>query len=77
MLEVLINHVTCCTAARRAGCSRLARIVSEEDAWIYSPAWPEKLRAAGADVTAGQVRRFDTNNAFLEHVEKLDDEAGG
>src|SRR5580704_4846744 len=50
------GHVT--TILTRDG-KRLARIVPEEDAWVYSPAWQEKLRAAEADLAAGRVRQFD------------------
>ena len=68
------GHVT--TVLVRDG-RRLARIVPEEDAWIYSPAWQDKLREAEADVAAGRVRRFDTDDDFLTHLENLDDEADG
>jgi antitoxin (DNA-binding transcriptional repressor) of toxin-antitoxin stability system len=68
------GHVT--TVLVRDG-RRLARIVPEEDAWIYSPAWQDKLREAEADVAAERVRRFDTDDDFLTHLENLDDEAGG
>jgi antitoxin (DNA-binding transcriptional repressor) of toxin-antitoxin stability system len=65
------GHVT--TVLIRDG-RRLARIVPEEDAWIYSPAWQGKLRKAEADVVAGRVRHFDSDddgNPLLP-----DDEAG-
>jgi antitoxin (DNA-binding transcriptional repressor) of toxin-antitoxin stability system len=68
------GHVT--TVLVRDG-RRLARIVPEEDAWIYSPAWQEKLREAEADITAGRVQRFDSDDAFLTHLDELDDKAGG
>jgi antitoxin (DNA-binding transcriptional repressor) of toxin-antitoxin stability system len=68
------GHVT--TVLVRDG-RRLARIVPEEDAWIYSPAWQDKLAEAEADMAAGRVRRFGTDDEFLEHLEALDDEAGG
>jgi antitoxin (DNA-binding transcriptional repressor) of toxin-antitoxin stability system len=68
------GHVT--TVLVRDG-RRLARIVPEEDAWIYSPAWQEKLREAEADVAERRVRRFGSDDEFLAHLEALDDEAGG
>jgi len=46
------GHVT--TVLTRDG-RRLARIVPEEDAWVYSPAWQEKLQEAEADLAAGRV----------------------
>jgi antitoxin (DNA-binding transcriptional repressor) of toxin-antitoxin stability system len=61
------GHVT--TVLVRDG-RRLARIVPEEDAWIYSPAWQEKLREAEADITAGRVQRFDSDDAFLAHLDE-------
>jgi prevent-host-death family protein len=68
------GHVT--TVLTRDG-RRLARIVPEEDAWVYSPAWQEKLQEAEADLAAGRVRRFDSDEEFLGHLEAIDDEAGG
>ena len=68
------GHVT--TVLIRDG-RRLARIVPEEDAWVYSPAWQEKLREADTDLAAGRVRRFEDDDNFLAHLEALDDEAGG
>lgn len=68
------GHVT--TVLVRDG-RRLARIVPEEDAWVYSPAWQEKLREAEADMAAGRVQRFDNDDEFLSHLDGLDDEAGG
>jgi antitoxin (DNA-binding transcriptional repressor) of toxin-antitoxin stability system len=68
------GHVT--TVLVRDG-RRLARIIPEEDAWIYSPAWQDKLREAEADLQAGRIRRFDDDDQFLAHLNALDDEAGG
>jgi prevent-host-death family protein len=68
------GHVT--TVLTRDG-RRLARIVPEEDAWVYSPAWQDKLREAAGDVAAGRVRRFETDEEFLAHLDDLDDKAGG
>jgi len=68
------GHVT--TVLVRDG-RRLARIVPEEDAWVYNPAWQEKLREAEADAAAGRIRRFANDDEFLTHLEDLDDEAGG
>jgi antitoxin (DNA-binding transcriptional repressor) of toxin-antitoxin stability system len=68
------GHVT--TVLIRDG-RRLARIVPEEDAWVYSPAWQERLREAEADLAADRVRRFEDDEEFLSHVDALADEAGG
>jgi antitoxin (DNA-binding transcriptional repressor) of toxin-antitoxin stability system len=68
------GHVT--TVLIRDG-RRLARIVPEEDAWVYSPAWQEKLREAEADLAAGRVQRFESDDEFLGHLDALADEAGG
>jgi antitoxin (DNA-binding transcriptional repressor) of toxin-antitoxin stability system len=68
------GHVT--TVLIRDG-RRLARIVPEEDAWVYSPAWQEKLREAEADLAAGRVQRFEDDDEFLRHLDPLADEAGG
>ncbi|MHB1875913.1 MAG: type II toxin-antitoxin system prevent-host-death family antitoxin [Streptosporangiaceae bacterium] len=68
------GHVT--TVLTRDG-RRLARIVPEEDAWVYSPAWQGKLRDAEADLAAGRVRRLGSDEEFLAHLAAIDDEAGG
>jgi hypothetical protein len=58
------GHVT--TVLVRDG-RRLARIVPEEDAWIYSPTWQDKLRQAEADLAAGHTRSFADDEEFLRH----------
>lgn len=68
------GHIT--TVLIRDG-RRLARIVPEEDAWVYSPAWQEKLREAEADLAAGHVQRFEDDDEFLGHLDAMADEAGG
>ncbi|MDR2983874.1 MAG: type II toxin-antitoxin system Phd/YefM family antitoxin [Nocardiopsaceae bacterium] len=68
------GHVT--TVLTRDG-RRLARIVPEEDAWVYSPAWQEKLHEAEADLAAGRVQQFGSDEDFLDHLESIDHEVGG
>jgi antitoxin (DNA-binding transcriptional repressor) of toxin-antitoxin stability system len=68
------GHVT--TVLVRDG-RRLARIVPEEDAWVYSPAWREKLLEAEADLAAGRVQRFADDDEFLGHLDALAGEDGG
>jgi PHD/YefM family antitoxin component YafN of YafNO toxin-antitoxin module len=68
------DHVT--TVLVRHG-RRLARIIPEKDAWIYSPAWQDKLREGEADLEARRTRRFEDDDQFLAHLDALDDEAGG
>jgi prevent-host-death family protein len=68
------GHVT--TVLTRDG-RRLARIVPEEDAWVYSQTWQQKLQEAEADLAAGQVRRFGSDEEFLDHLDAIDGEAGG
>lgn len=68
------GHVT--TVLVRDG-RRLARIVPEEDAWVYSPAWQEKLRQADADLAEDRARTFADEEEFLRHLDAIDDEAGG
>ena len=68
------GHVT--TVLTRDG-RRLARIIPEEDAWVYSPAWQEKLQEAEADLADGRVQRFGSDEDFLDHLEAIDGKAGG
>jgi antitoxin (DNA-binding transcriptional repressor) of toxin-antitoxin stability system len=67
------GHVT--TVLVRDG-RRLARIIPEEDAWVYSPAWQDKLRQAEDDLAAGRTRTFADDEELLRHLDGLDDEAG-
>lgn len=67
------GHVT--TVLVRDG-RRLARIVPEEDAWVYSPSWQEQLHDAEADLATGRVDRFDTDVDLLAHLEQVDEQAG-
>ncbi|HEX5287597.1 MAG TPA: hypothetical protein VFX25_01905 [Streptosporangiaceae bacterium] len=68
------RHVT--TVLTRDG-RRLARIIPEEVAWAYSPSWQQKLQEAEADLAAGQVRQFGSDEEFLNHLDAIDGEAGG
>ena len=68
------GHIT--TVLVRDG-RRLARIVPGEDAWVYSPAWQEKLRQSEADLAAGRTQSFADDEDFLRHLDAIDDEAGG
>jgi antitoxin (DNA-binding transcriptional repressor) of toxin-antitoxin stability system len=65
------GHVT--TVLTRDG-KRLARIVPEEDAWVYSKPWQDMIRDAQADITEGRVTEFDTGDELLAHLEALGDE---
>ena len=66
------GHVT--TILVRDG-KRLARIVPEEDAWVYSENWQDRIREAKTDLAEGRVRDFDTDESFVAHLKTLDDEA--
>jgi hypothetical protein len=51
---------------------------SMTDSWpLCSPAWQGRLHDAEADVAAGRVQRFGTDDDFLAHLEGLDEQAGG
>lgn len=67
------GHVT--TVLVRDG-RRLARIVPEEDAWVYSPAWQDKLRQAESDLAGGRTQTFADDDEFLRHLDAVDNEAG-
>src|ERR1700677_1021497 len=68
------GHVT--TVLTRDG-KRLARIVPEEDAWVYSTQWQDTIRDAQADVSEGRVTEFDNGDDLLAHLEALDADAEG
>ena len=67
------GHVT--TVLTRDG-KRLARIVPEEDAWVYGKEWQDKIREAQADIAEGRITEFDTEDELLAHLDALDAEAG-
>jgi len=68
------GHVT--TVLTRDG-KRLARIVPEEDAWVYSTQWQDMLRDAQADISEGRVAEFETGDELLAHLEALETDAEG
>ena len=68
------GHVT--TVLTRDG-KRLARIVPEEDAWVYSTPWQDMLRDAQADISEGRVTEFETGDELLAHLEALETDAEG
>jgi len=68
------GHVT--TVLTRDG-KRLARIVPEEDAWVYSTQWQDMLRDAQADISEGRVTEFETGDDLLAHLEALEPDAEG
>lgn len=67
------GHVT--TVLTRDG-KRLARIVPEEDAWVYSTQWQEQIREAQADLAEDRTTEFGTGEELLAHLNALDSEAG-
>jgi antitoxin (DNA-binding transcriptional repressor) of toxin-antitoxin stability system len=68
------GHVT--TVITRDG-KRLARIVPEEDAWVYSMQWQDMIRGSQADLSEGRVTEFDTGDELLAHLEAPDDDPEG
>src|ERR1700684_1598654 len=67
------GHVT--TVLTRDG-KRLARLVPDEDPWVYGTEWQEQIREAQADIAEGRAIEFDTGEELLAHFEALDGEAG-
>jgi hypothetical protein len=49
----------------------------QEDAWIHSQAWNQRLLQAEADLAAGRVRRFEGSDEFLAHLDAIGDRADG
>jgi hypothetical protein len=43
-----------------------AHQIDPEQAWCWTGEWQEKLRASLADIDAGRVRTFQTEEQFLE-----------
>ncbi len=46
-----------------------------DQAWFWTPEWQEGERRADADLAAGRVTRFDSDEAFLEALEEWDADA--
>jgi len=65
------GHVS--TVLTRDG-KRLARIVPEADAWVYSRHWQDELRDAQADMAEGRIQEFSTDDEFIDHLKRLDAE---
>ncbi len=53
----------------------LQRVVRREidpaQAWFWAHAWQAGEREADADLAAGRMRRFDGDDGFLEHLERV------
>lgn len=47
----------------------------EPDAWLYGPAWQDKLWQAEDDLAAGRTRSFTDDEEFFQHLDGLDDVA--
>jgi hypothetical protein len=47
------------------------REIDPDQAWYWTHAWQAGEREADADLAAGRVRRFDGDEAFLEHLERV------
>ena len=45
--------------------------IHPEQAWFWTPAWQEGEREAEADIAAGRFERFESDDAFLAHLENV------
>jgi len=44
---------------------RPMKVIDATQAWFWTPEWQEGERQADADIAAGRVERFETDEAFL------------
>jgi hypothetical protein len=47
------------------------REIDPDQAWFWARAWQAGEREADADLAAGRVSRFDGDDIFLEHLERV------
>jgi hypothetical protein len=52
------------------------RRVNPDQAWFWTDEWQAGEREADADIAAGRFRRFDGDEAFLDHLQRLPPAAG-
>jgi hypothetical protein len=47
------------------------RRIDPDQAWFWTQAWQQGEREAEADLAAGHFERFDSDEAFLSHLESV------
>lgn len=54
---------------------RPQKVVDATQAWFWTPAWQERVKAAEEDMAAGRVIRFDSDEDFLKALREIDERA--
>lgn len=49
----------------------LRRQFDPEQAWFWTREWQEGEREAEADLSAGRFRRYDSDDAFIAHLDSI------
>jgi AbrB family looped-hinge helix DNA binding protein len=44
-------------------------VIDSSQAWFWQPDWQAGEREASEDISSGRVRRFDSDESFLESLE--------
>lgn len=51
------------------------KLIDASQAWFWTPEWQERERQADEDIRAGRTTFFESDEAFLAHLDKLDRES--
>ena len=49
----------------------ISRTIDPEQAWYWTAEWQAAEREADADLEAGRFQRFESDDAFLAHLENV------
>lgn len=49
---------------------RPQKVIDATQAWFWKPEWQRREREADADIAAGRVERFDSDEEFLAALER-------
>jgi antitoxin PrlF len=53
---------------------RPLKTIDPTQAWFWTPEWQAKEREASADIAAGRVHRFDSDEGFFAALDAIDAE---
>ena len=49
----------------------LIRVIDPDQAWFWTPEWQEGEREADAEIAAGNLMRFDSDEEFLAYLDSI------
>ena len=75
LIDDLPEDVVDGTALLLRGVAR--REIDPEQAWFWTRDWQEGEREADEDLARGRFKRFESDEAFLKHLEEVSEPGAG